>query len=194
MQHYRLRCKHCGKEYAYCTYGNGPEYGTQEGCSMEYCAECQKAINKALEAIPRRYVVKYTLLDDSNDKNISKTRMDLNKVFDEERSIYKSTSFVTISQMMPDWGYEEVEKCFIDGIEYFRCTKKDGGIDFKVGMEYDVIDKKFTGNKYYDNKNPYRKYTPVSQSKFCSIDLMPVKPLSKPKGDCFYMGLPDTYE
>ena len=35
MQHYRLRCKHCGKEYTYCTYGNGPEYGTQEGCSME---------------------------------------------------------------------------------------------------------------------------------------------------------------
>lgn len=194
MQHYKLRCKHCGKEYTYCTYGNGPEYGTQEGCSMEYCAECQKAINKALEAIPRRYVVEYTLLDDSNVKGISKIRIDLNKVFDEERDKYNATSFVKLSQMIPDWGYEKVEKCFIDGVEYFRCTKKDGSVDFKVGMEYDVIDKKFTGNKYYDNKNPYRKYTPVSQSKFCSIDLIPVKPLSKPEGDCFYMGLPDTYE
>ena len=189
MQHYKLRCKHCGKEYTYCTYGNGPEYGTQEGCSMEYCAECQKAINKALEAIPRRYVVEYTLLDDSNDKNISKTRIDLNKVFDEERDKYNATSFVKPLQMIPDWGYEKVEKCFIDGVEYFRCTKKDGSVDFKVGMEYDVIDKKFTGNKYYDNKNPYKKYVPVSQTKFCSIDLTSVKPLSKPKGDCFYMGL-----
>ena len=105
MQHYRLRCKHCGKEYTYCTYGNGPKYGTQEGCSMEYCAECQKAIDKALEAIPRRYVVEYTLLDDSNDKNISKTRIDLNKVFDEERDIYNTRSFVNLLQMIPDWGY-----------------------------------------------------------------------------------------
>ena len=141
MQHYRLRCKHCGKEYTYCTYGNGPKYGTQEGCSMEYCAECQKAIDKALEAIPRRYVVEYTLLDDINDKNISKTRIDLNKIFDEERGIYNKTSFVKLLQMIPDWGYEEVERCFIDGIEYFRCTQKDGSVDFKVGMEYDVIDK-----------------------------------------------------
>ena len=61
-------------------------------------------------------------------------------------------------------------------------------------MEYDVIDKKFTGNKYYDNNNPYRRYAPVCQTKFPSIDLIPVKPLSKPKGDCFYMGMSDIPE
>lgn len=194
MQHFRLRCKHCGKEYTYCTYGNGPEYGTQEGCSMEYCAECQKAIDKALETIPRRYVVKYTLLDDSNDKGISKIRIDLNKVFDEEREKYNETAFIKFSQMIPDWGYEDVEKCFIDGIEYFRCTKKDGSTVFLAGMEYDVIDKKLTGNNYFDNNNPHRRYVPVCQAKVPPIDLIPVKPLTKPKGDCFYMGLPDAYE
>ena len=31
MQHLILRCKHCHKEYTYCTYGNGPEFGTEEG-------------------------------------------------------------------------------------------------------------------------------------------------------------------
>ena len=147
-----------------------------------------------MEAIPRRYVVKYTLLDDSKDKNISKTRIDLNKVFDEERDTYNAKSFVTFSQMIPDWGYEEVEKCFIDGVEYFRCTKKDGSVDFRVGMEYDVIDKKFTGNKYYDNKNPYKSYVPVRQTKFCSAELIPVNPLPKPKGDFFYMDFPYKYE
>lgn len=60
MQHLIRRCKHCGKSYTYCTYGNGPEYGTQEGCSMEYCAECQNAINEALAKIPIRIVKKYT--------------------------------------------------------------------------------------------------------------------------------------
>ena len=54
MQHFRLRCKHCYKEYVYCTYGNGPEYGTEAGCSREYCAECQKAIDDALGKIQGR--------------------------------------------------------------------------------------------------------------------------------------------
>ena len=55
MQHLRIRCKHCQREYTYCTYGNGPEYGTESGCSMEYCADCQKAIDEALGKIPKKY-------------------------------------------------------------------------------------------------------------------------------------------
>ena len=39
MQHIYRRCKHCNKEYLYCTYGNGPEWGTEEYCSMDYCGE-----------------------------------------------------------------------------------------------------------------------------------------------------------
>ena len=51
MEHWILRCKHCQREYTYCTYGNGDCYGTEEGCSEEYCAECQKAIDEALSKI-----------------------------------------------------------------------------------------------------------------------------------------------
>lgn len=29
MQHIYRRCKHCNKEYFYCTYGNGPDWGTE---------------------------------------------------------------------------------------------------------------------------------------------------------------------
>lgn len=55
MEHWILRCKHCRKEYTYCTYGNGSQYGTEEGCSKEYCAECQKAIDEALNKIPQKF-------------------------------------------------------------------------------------------------------------------------------------------
>ena len=55
MEHWVLRCKHCQKEYTYCTYGNGSQYGTEEGCSKEYCAECQKAIDEALGKIPLKF-------------------------------------------------------------------------------------------------------------------------------------------
>lgn len=59
MQHFILRCKHCNKEYTYCTYGNGPEYGTEAGCSMEYCAECQKAIDEAFAKIKVKFEPRY---------------------------------------------------------------------------------------------------------------------------------------
>lgn len=188
MQHYKRRCKHCGKTYTYCTYGNGPIYGTEDGCSIDFCSECQNAIDEALKIIPKRYDVRYTLLDDSKDKDISTIRIELNKAFDEERDIYNNktqTRMISISKTIGDWGYKYIERCFIDGVEYFRCTKEDDTIEFKVAMEYDVINKKFTGDKYYDHNNPYRGYSPVIQTKFYPTDLVPVSPLAKPKGDIF---------
>ena len=51
MQHIYRRCKNCNKEYVYCTYGNGPDWGTEKYCSMDYCGECQKEIDDALSDI-----------------------------------------------------------------------------------------------------------------------------------------------
>ena len=65
MQHFKLRCKHCHTEYTYCTHGNGSEYGTEEGCSKEYCARCQKAIDNALAKIPVECQPKYMEIHDS---------------------------------------------------------------------------------------------------------------------------------
>ena len=55
MEHLIFRCKHCQREYTYCTYGNGPEYGTEAGCTKEYCSECQKAIDDALSGIKVKF-------------------------------------------------------------------------------------------------------------------------------------------
>ena len=181
MQHCRRRCKHCGKAYTYCTYGNGPEYGTQEGCSMDYCAECQNAINDALAKIPLRIVKKYTLVDAKEIERIS-------KIFEEEKEKSYSTSKIFTSRtMIPGWNCESVEMCYIDRTEYYKCVEYDGTILYKVAVEYDVIEEKFTGKKYFE-VDVYNGYVPVAQfriPKFYSE--VKVKPISPPKGDLFYM-------
>ena len=78
MQHIYRRCKHCNKEYLYCTYGNGPDWGTEKYCSMDYCGECQKAIDDALSNIPERYSYKMELTPKEEYDYINKT-IDTNK-------------------------------------------------------------------------------------------------------------------
>ena len=62
MEHILRRCKHCNKEYTYCTYGNGLNWGTEEHCSMDYCGECQTAINNALSNIPKKFSYQMELI------------------------------------------------------------------------------------------------------------------------------------
>ena len=181
MQHLRRRCKHCGKAYTYCTYGNGPEWGTQEGCSMDYCAECQNAINDALAKIPHRIVKKYTQVDAKEVERIS-------KIFEEEKEKYYSTpKFLNCRKMIPDWNCESVELCYIDKTEYYKCVEYDGTILYKVAVEYDVIEEKFTGKKYFE-VDVHNGYVPVAQFRFPKIySAVKVKPISPPKGDLFYL-------
>ena len=95
MQHYRLRCKHCGKEYTYCTYGNGPEYGTQEGCSMEYCAECQKAIDEANykqgyhDAVEKAWPFVYSMYQVGRDNLTPLTKDEFIKAMEEKYDYVK---------------------------------------------------------------------------------------------------------
>ena len=73
MQHLLKRCKHCNKKYTYCTYGNGSIWGTEEHCSMDYCGECQTAINDALSKIPQKYSYKMELIPHEDFNKINKS-------------------------------------------------------------------------------------------------------------------------
>ena len=182
MQHFIRRCKHCGKSYTYCTYGNGPEYGTQEGCSMDYCAECQKAIDGALAKKPIRIVKKYTLVDAKEVERIS-------KIFEDEKEKYYSTSkiFLNLRKMIPDWNCESVELCYIDRTEYYKCVEYDGTILYKVAVEYDIIEGNFTGKNYFEN-DVHNGYVPVAQFRLPKFNSeVKVRPMSPPKGDLFYL-------
>ena len=179
MEHLRRRCKHCGKAYTYCTYGNGSEYGTQEGCSMEYCAECQNAINDALAKIPRRIVKKYTLVDAKEIERIS-------KIFEEEKEKYYP-KFLNLRKMIPDQNCESVELCYIDRTEYYKCVEYDGTILYKVAVEYDVIEEKFTGKNYFEI-DVHNGYVPVTQFRWPKYySEVKVRPMIPPKGNLFYI-------
>lgn len=172
MEHFTLRCKHCGTEYIYCTYGN------EDGCSLDYCGECQKAIDDALSKISVKYIPKIKNSEEDLDFN------KINSIFDEEKAKYQSKNPINIAQMIGDMGYDIVEKCYIDRVAFYRCYNIGEKPCFKTTMEYDLVNKCFTGKCYSDNKNPRFGYIPVSQLKIPKN--IEQKQMFKPIGEIFY--------
>lgn len=182
MQHLKLRCKHCHKEYTYCTYGNGPRYGTEDGCSMDYCAECQKAIDYVLSAIPQKCRPYYSLVTDSE------TKEKLEQLFNDERKKYKESCRINAAKLVGDYGYESVEECTSNFVKCIRGVKKDGTVEFKIEKEYDLINKTETDKLYSDPTNNKRQeYTPITQFRMPTKDELTMKPLSPPSGKMFWL-------
>lgn len=182
MQHLLRRCKHCGKTYTYCTYGNGPGYGTEPGCSMDYCADCQNAINDALAKIPIRYIKKHIFVSDQEEITRLKTIFE-----DEKAKHYANENIIHAALMIPDWGFDEVEKCYIDWVEYYKCVEDDGRTLFQVAMEYDTVEGKFTGKKYEETDGEKRRYIPVSQLRLPKFTKIKEQNMTPPSGEVFYM-------
>lgn len=143
MEHFTLRCKHCRKLYTYCTYGNGPEYGTEEGCSKEYCAECQTAINKALKEIPIKFKpIKVEIEDDALLKELL-----------EIKNKHNGTPFSWIVSIVQG-DYDNVDTYTHDGKTYYVQYNDDTPDDLHlfVEKEYDVANQKVTNN-YWKTEN-----------------------------------------
>lgn len=145
MQHWILRCKHCNKEYIYCTYGNGSEYGTEEGCSKEYCAECQKAIDKALSAIPKKFEPRLKEIDNT----------DLFPIFDElkkkQNEKILGTLWPSLIRLEPEeTDFDVVETYYYKNnlykVKYYNDSPDDKHI--YVSTEYDLINNRFTDKKW----------------------------------------------
>lgn len=152
MEHIKIRCKHCKKEYIYCTYGNGPEYGTEEGCSEEYCAECQKAIDYALLNIPVKFKpVKVEITDEEEKKKI------LIQLYDIKAKIEKGDVSHMVALLNSDY----------DNIDMYICNSKTYYIEYNdntpndkhlsIEMEYDIIAGKTTSKLWKTtNKNTFQ--------------------------------------
>jgi hypothetical protein len=139
MEHWNLRCKHCKTIYRYCTYGNGPEYGTEYGCSQEYCAECQKAIDSALGKIPVKFCPKRVEI---NDDDTLKT---LEKIKDK---VSKNNNFNLVSVFPGE--YDNIDRYTHDWKVYYVAYNNDNpsGKHLFVEMEYDIINKQITKNTW----------------------------------------------
>lgn len=185
MEHIYRRCKNCNKEYVYCTYGNGPDWGTEKYCSMDYCGECQKAINDALSKIPKRYSYKMELTPKEDYDYISKTIDTQYQEYKKEITNNVLGVFGVTSIAMGD-EYVDIEGCYINHIYYTRGTKENGDIEIKQSMEYDLINKKLTGKKYRFYDMPCMRYKPLSIFKFPTVELVKVKPLDPPTGKLLF--------
>lgn len=194
MQHFILRCKHCQKEYTYCTYGNGPEYGTEEGCSMEYCAECQKAIDKAFGAIPvkfkpERMEIKEPLLLEL----FSKIREQEQQKQKEKEEKY--AFFPTVCATGDPDNYDNIET-FIHKNKKYQVKWNDKTPDKKhlfVFMEYDILKRQFTKRPWrYDKEDSYSFHRNLAKtfiknmSKYKANKPIPVKPMAEPIGKLFF--------
>ena len=185
MEHIYRRCKNCNKEYVYCTYGNGPDWGTEKYCSMDYCGECQKAIDDALSKIPERYSYKMELTPKEDYDYINKTIDIQHQEYKKELSNNVLGVFGVTSIAMGD-EYVDIEGCYINHIYYTRGTKENGDVEIKQSMEYDLIDKKLTGNKYRFYDMPCMQYKPLSIFKFPTVEFIKTKPLDPPTGKFFF--------
>lgn len=151
MQHFILRCKHCQKEYTYCTYGNGPDYGTEEGCSMDYCAECQKAIDKALSQIAVKFVAKPVEIFEPR----------LLDVFKEIKDEYQSTNknSFPFTQVLFNLNEYDIVETYIHNNKKYQVKWNEDTPDEKhifLFMEYDVVNEQFTNKVWkFDEKDSY---------------------------------------
>lgn len=152
MQHYILRCKHCHKEYTYCTYGNGPEYGTEFGCSMDYCAECQTAIDDALSRITKKFEARDLEIDQPGLFSV------FNKIRAEEEK--KEKLWPNIHRIGECGDYDNAEK-YIHNKRKFFVRWNDDTPDEKhifISMEYDLLNNEFTKNPWkYDVDDCYMR-------------------------------------
>lgn len=177
MEHILRRCKHCNKEYVYCTYGNGQTWGTEEHCSMDYCGECQTAINIALSNIPKKISYQMELIPHEDFNKI-------NKIIDEEKEkrLKESKTMGMCMEMVKNQNYKYIEGCYIDHVYYIRGVKENNEIEIKQSMEYDLINKCLTGKKYYDYDKPRNQYKHLYQLPAINIEYLTVNKLPKPEG------------
>lgn len=184
MEHIKLRCKHCQKEYTYCTYGNGPEYGTEQGCSMEYCAECQKAIDKAFANIKVKFEPRYIEI---------KPTFGLDKLLEGIKEQPTDSSIFTFNVYCNgDNGYDNVEEYTHNGKRYHVEYNDGGEKHYFIQVEYDIENQKYNTEKPWrtdGNNDTYTFYRSLHRhTEKMTAALANLKPrnLEPPLGKLFF--------
>ena len=184
MQHFKLRCKHCHTEYTYCTYGNGSEYGTEEGCSKEYCARCQKAIDNALAKIPVECQPKYMEIHDPRIFEMFE-RVKKNYKESVKKNPIEGLVFETLSMSL----YDNTETYIHNGIEYKVEWDDDTPEDKHVFIyaEFNLAIQSFTGKPWRkDGIQEFYSHRKCLKLKHLSELLDIEKPMEEPSGMIFY--------
>ena len=153
MQHFTLRCKHCHKTYTYCTHGN------DDGCSMDYCSECQTAIDEALGKIKVKFEPKFVEIKPTFGLPELLNGIKANEERKPENYSLNFPSIVCLN--LPDCEYDNIEEYTHEGKTYRIAWDDDHEDDlhYFIQMEYDIEKGAVTRNvwKAEDYKDSYRK-------------------------------------
>lgn len=183
MEHIKRRCKNCQRTYTYCTYGNGPEWGTEEGCSMEYCADCQKAIDEALGKIPKKYTWKW--LEIRPTLGLFDALAETKEKVEKKRKESNMPIIVRSNPLLYS-TYDNADTYVRDGIEYCvewnDSTPEDKHVHIK--MEYNLKYDYFTNNAWRVDTGETYYHTRPFKWEGKEIE---VKPMAPPLGKLFYI-------
>lgn len=189
MRYFVLRCKHCQKEYTYCTYGNGPIHGTEEGCSMEYCAECQKAIDDALGKIPVKFRHEFVPIDEPQLYPVFQGIKDAAKN-EIVKNFSEGICFPSAFRLHCCGDYDNIDEYVHKGILY-RVEWNDyepDNLHVSVDMEYDIENKTLTGKPWKcDENDSYRHGRNSSKDLSRTFkNSMHIAPMEGPTGLLFF--------
>lgn len=188
MQHYILRCKHCHKTYTYCTHGN------DDGCSKDYCGECQTAIDNALGKIKVKFQPKFVEIKPTFGLSDM-----LGEIREKETKKLESDDLrfpAIVCLNVPDCEYDNVEEFTHEGKTY-RIAWDDGNENeqhYFIQMEYDVEKGAVTSNvwraeTYNDSyrKGKSAKHLMKSMMKHLETAMVNPKPMKKPSALLSFM-------
>lgn len=175
MQHLILRCKHCGKTYTYCTYGNTDE------CSMEYCGECQSAINKALNDIPIKMIQKYKEINDEG-----------NLIINMLDSIRNNCNYTPMTYWSNTDPYDNTDIYYHNNILYKVCYNDNNTDDKHIYIlcEYDCVNNKFTNNVWKTDvsEDRYSHHKNIKHE-FLNLKDIPEGKIDMPNGNIMWFDM-----
>ena len=186
------RCKHCGREYSYQASGDGC---FNKWNNRDYCPECIDAIIQALSKIPVRYKKRLHETERPDDATITIFKSLVEKEEKYDKDYEKQYGFIPPRALKcgggyPDWVKRAAEFS-IDWTLYEVNSPSDDLFDPEAKWyrqeEYDIIDKKFTGNIWHSDNE--RQYSQLSISHFIKSDFVVERNLSEPSPTLFYMDM-----
>lgn len=174
MKHILVRCEHCGTEF----WDSGPNRGYLGRVRGNYCPECRRVIENALETIPVRFEARWREVE---DEEITYSSIEEKRKEIENRE--KGEITIVACVCMP-YGMRSGEVVIINHVQYGLCVDKEGGEHVYVMSEYDKREESFTGKVW---KTDYEDCTyRMMASLSCSAEeVVPIQ-IPVPMGDIFF--------
>ena len=159
---------------------------------MDYCAECQKAIDEAFKKIPVKF--------EARGMEIHEPRLfDLfDKLRIEHTNPDGSMLFPMVISFGKDWDWDWIETYYHNGKKFeVKWNEDDNERHIFLFMEYDLIEKSFTDNVWrfscedsYSIREGGRKMKKRWEEQMKAVESLEPAPMNEPSGMLCFMDFP----